>query len=281
MMRWVHLHLPGDPCHHCTWLIDVYQELNLRLMTKRLKIFVAIVVGIALLLLTLWQTLPRWLPRAIAPWLPQGSQLVLQGPLRWHQGSLYLDGLKFSAKGCAIANVSELQLSYQMGNWHLKSERADVDTACLSKLPAAEGDSAPLTLDQLQAMLPPFDLNINLLTLTPWQAYAGKLQLSSVATGQRLHYQGKNVTAEAQLDEHQQLTLSKLSITPPNSTVPVQLTGKVTIPLDMDSLPTQGALQGEIQTAYLEKPLLLDLHWQQQQGVLTLTEKGRDRKSVV
>lgn len=277
MMRWVHLHLPGDPCHHCTWLIDVYQELNLRLMTKRLKIFVAIVVGIALLLLTLWQTLPRWLPRAIAPWLPQGSQLVLQGPLRWHQGSLYLDGLKFSAKGCAIANVSELQLSYQMGNWHLKSERADVDTACLSKLPAAEGDSAPLTLDQLQAMLPPFDLNINLLTLTPWQAYVGKLQLSSVATGQRLHYQGKNVTAEAQLDEHQQLTLSKLSITPPNSTVPVQLTGKVTIPLDMDSLPTQGALQGEIQTAYLEKPLLLDLHWQQQQGVLTLTEKGSDQ----
>lgn len=277
MMRWVHLHLPGDPCHHCAWLIDVYQELNLRLMTKRLKVFVAIVVGIALLLLTLWQTLPRWLPRAIAPWLPQGSQLVLQGALRWHQGSLYLDGLKFSAQGCAIANVSELQLSYQMGSWHLKSERADVDTACLSKLPAAEGDSVPLTLDQLQAMLPPFDLNINLLTLTPWQAYAGKLQLSSAATGQRLHYQGKNVTAEAQLDEHQQLTLSKLSITPPNSTVPVQLTGKVTVPLDMDSLPTQGALQGEIQTAYLEKPLLLDLHWQQQQGVLTLTEKGSDQ----
>lgn len=79
------------------------------------------------------------------------------------------------------------------------------------------------------------------------------------------------------MDEHQQLTLSKLSITPPNSTVPVQLTGKVTVPLDMDSLPTQGALQGEIQTAYLENPLLLDLHWQRQQGVLTLTEKGSDQ----
>jgi hypothetical protein len=277
MMRRVHLHLSGDPCHHCTQLIDVYQELNLRLMTKRLKVSVAILMGIALLLITLWQTLPRWLPRAIAPWLPQGSQLVLQGPLRWQQGALHLDGLKFSAQGCAIANVSDLKLSHQTGTWRVDGERIDVDTACLSKLPAAEGDSAPLALDQLQAMLPPLDLNIHLLTLAPWQAYAGKLQLSSAAGGQQLRYQGKNITAEAQLDEHQQLTLSKLSIMPPNSAVPVQLTGKVTVPLDMESLPTQGALQGELQTAYLEKPLLLDLHWQQQQGVLTLTEKGSDQ----
>jgi hypothetical protein len=277
MMRRVHLHLSGDPCHHCTQLIDVYQELNLRLMTKRLKVSVAILMGIALLLITLWQTLPRWLPRAIAPWLPQGSQLVLQGPLRWQQGALRLDGLKFSAQGCAIANVSDLKLSHQTGTWRVDGERVDVDTACLSKLPAAEGDSAPLALDQLQAMLPPLDLNIHLLTLAPWQAYAGKLQLSSAAGGQQLRYQGKNITAEAQLDEHQQLTLSKLSIMPPNSAVPVQLTGKVTVPLDMESLPTQGALQGELQTAYLEKPLLLDLHWQQQQGVLTLTEKGSDQ----
>lgn len=276
-MRRLHLHLAGDPCHHCTWLTDVYQELNLRLMTKRLKVSVAIVAGIILLIITLWQTLPRWLPRAIAPWLPQGSQLVLQGPLRWQQGVLRLDGLKFSAQGCAIANVSDLKLSYQTGVWRVSGERVDVDTACLSKLPAAEDDSAPLALDQLQTMLPPFDLNINLLTLTPWQAYAGKFQLSSTPNGQQLHYQGKNITAEALLDEHQQLTLSKLSITPPNSTVPIHLTGNIAVPLDMDSLPTQGALQGEIQTAYLEKPLLLDLHWQQQQGVLTLTEKGSDR----
>ncbi|WP_025119151.1 MULTISPECIES: YdbH family protein [unclassified Serratia (in: enterobacteria)] len=246
-------------------------------MTKKLKVWLALVASIILLIIALWQTLPRWLPRAIAPWLPQGSQLVLQGPLRWQQGALHLDGLKFSAQGCAIANVSDLKLSYQKGTWRLNSERADVDTACLSKLPAAEGDSAPLTLDQLQAMLPPIDLNITLLTLTPWQAYAGRLQLSSAANGQRLHYQGKNITAEAVLDEHQQLTLNQLSITPPNSTTPVQLTGKITVPLDMDSMPSQGELQGELQTAYLEKPLLLNLHWQEQQGVLTLTEKGSEQ----
>lgn len=246
-------------------------------MTKKLKISIAVVAAIGLLVFTLWQTLPRWLPRALSPWLPQGSQLDLQGPLRWQQGALRLDGVSFKAQGCLLANASQLSLSYRSGRWLLNGDRVNVDTACLSQLPASDANSAALSLDQLQNLIPPFDLNINLFTLTPWQAYAGKLQLLSSATGQQLHYQGDNITAEAVLDAHQQLTLNKLSIIPPNSMAPVQLTGKITIPMDLASMPSQGALQGEMQTAYLEKPLLLDLRWHQQQGVLTLTEKGSEQ----
>lgn len=243
-------------------------------MTKRLKTALGIVVAIVLLFITLWQTLPRWLPRVIAPWLPQGSQLVLRGPLHWQQGALRLAGVSFSAQGCVIANASELSLSYQRSVWRLNSEQVNMDTACLSKLPASENSATPLTLDRLQSQLPQFELAIARFTLTPWQTYAGSLQLLSSVKGQQLRYRGKNINAEASLDTHQQLTLSKLSITPPDSTTPIQLAGKITLPLDLNSLPTQGALQGEVQTAYLEKPLLLDLHWQQQQGVLTLAEKG-------
>lgn len=36
-----------------------------------------------------------------------------------------------------------------------------------------------------------------------------------------------------------------------------------------------------MQTAYLEKPVLLDMRWQQQQGVLTVSEKGDDRPLAV
>ncbi|MFZ1875113.1 MAG: YdbH family protein [Chania sp.] len=246
-------------------------------MIKRLKISIGIAAGILLLLVTLWQTLPRWLPRAITPWLPQGSQLVLQGPLRWQQGALRIDGVRFSAQGCAIADVSSLSLAYQRGRWLLNGDRLTVDTACLPKLPAGDANQAPLTLDRLQSQLPPFDLNINLFTLAPWQFFAGKLQLLSSADGQHLHYQGENLTAEAVLDDRQQLTFNRLSITPPNAAPPVQLSGQMTVPLDLSSLPDQGALQGEVQTVYLENPLLLDLRWQQQQGVLTLTEKGSDQ----
>ncbi|WP_156292326.1 YdbH family protein [Serratia oryzae] len=243
-------------------------------MTKRLKISIGIVAGITLLLITLWQTLPRWLPRAIAPWLPPGSQLILQGPLRWQQGALHIDGVRFNAQGCAIADAGTLSLAYQRGRWLLSGDHLTVDTACLPKLPASDTSNPPLTLDRLQSRLPAFELNIGLFTIAPWQFYAGKLQLLSTANSQRLHYQGQNLSAEAVLDERQQLALNRLSITPPNGAPPLQLSGKVIVPLDFSSLPAQGALQGEMQTAYLAKPLLLDLRWQQQQGVLTLTEKG-------
>ncbi|WP_199635998.1 YdbH family protein [Serratia sp. PAMC26656] len=249
-------------------------------MTKRLKVFIGIVTGIVILLLALWQTLPRWLPRVLAHWLPQGSQLVLQGKPRWQQGALQLDGARFTAQDCLLAAVGPTRLTYRQGRWQLIGDKLSIDSACLSKLPSGDANSAPLALDKLQKQLPLLDVTINDFTVIPWQHYAGKLQLQASAGGQRLRYQGKNLSVEAVLDTHQQLTLNSMTLTPPNSPKPLHLTGKIAIPLDLDSLPAQGALQGEMQTGYLEKPLLLDMRWQQQQGVLTLTEKGDDKPLV-
>jgi len=249
-------------------------------MTKRLKVFIGIVVGIVILLLALWQTLPRWLPRVLTHWLPQGSQLVLQGKLRWQQGALQLDGARFTAQDCLLAAVGPTRLTYRQGRWQLIGDKLSIDSACLSKLPAGDANSAPLALDKLQKQLPLLDVTINDFTVIPWQHYAGKLQLQASAGGQHLRYQGKNLSVEAVLDKHQQLTLNSVTLTPPNSPQPLHLTGKMAIPLDLDSMPVQGALQGEMQTGYLEKPLLLDMRWQHQQGVLTLTEKGDDKPLV-
>lgn len=249
-------------------------------MTKRLKVFIGIVTGIVILLLALWQTLPRWLPRVLAHWLPQGSQLVLQGKPRWQQGALQLDGARFTAQDCLLAAVGPTRLTYRQGRWQLIGDKLSIDSACLSKLPAGDANSAPLALDKLQKQLPLLDVTINDFTVIPWQHYAGKLQLQASAGGQHLLYQGKNLSVEAVLDKHQQLTLNSMTLTPPNSPQPLHLTGKIAIPLDLDSLPAKGALQGEMQTGYLEKPLLLDMRWQQQQGVLTLTEKGDDKPLV-
>lgn len=249
-------------------------------MTKRLTLSIAIIVGVTLLLITLWYTVPRWLPFVLTPWLPQDSQLILQGPLRWQQGAVRINGVRFSVQGCVIANASELNLSYRRGGWLLNINQLTVDNACLSTLPADDTNSSPLTLDRLQSQLPQFELNINRFILAPWQFYSGKLQLLSSANGQRLYYQGENITAEAVLDKHQQLLLNHLSIKPSNGMDPIRLTGQFTVPLDLGSLPPQGILQGEMLTGYLEKPLLLDLHWRQQQGVLTLAEKGSSQPLV-
>ncbi|XIF02964.1 hypothetical protein ACF0H2_07000 [Serratia marcescens] len=123
----------------------------------------------------------------------------------------------------------------------------------MSKLPSGDANSAPLA-HQLQQQLPPLDLTINDLTLIPWQRYAGKLQLSSGPTG-NVCIIGVRISAPAQLDEKTAADVEPDRGSAQQRTT-LHLAGKITIPLDLASLPTQ-ARAGEMQTAYLEKPVLL------------------------
>ncbi|MBB1225775.1 intermembrane phospholipid transport protein YdbH family protein, partial [Klebsiella pneumoniae] len=104
--------------------------------------------GCAILVLALWQTLPRWLPGVLSHWLPAGSRLELQGKLNWHEGGLALAGARFTAQDCLLANVGPTRLAYRQGRWQLSSDKVSIDSACLSKLPSGDANSAPLALDQ-------------------------------------------------------------------------------------------------------------------------------------
>ena len=170
-------------------------------MTRRLKVFIGTVAGCAILVLALWQTRRagcRECYRIGYRREPAG----IAGQFALASGGLALAGARFTAQDCLLANVGPTRLAYHQGRWQLSSDKVSVDSACLSKLPGGDANSAPLALDQLQRELPSLDLTLNDLTLIPWQRYAGKLQLSSGPDGQRLHYQGPNLSAEAQLDEN-------------------------------------------------------------------------------
>ena len=131
-----------------------------------------------------------------------GEPAGITGQFALASGRPGVGGARFTAQDCLLANVGPTRLAYHQGRWQLSSDKVSVDSACLSKLPGGDASSAPLALDQLQRELPSLDLTLNDLTLIPWQRYAGKLQLSSGPDGQRLHYQGPNLSAEAQLDEN-------------------------------------------------------------------------------
>ena len=131
-----------------------------------------------------------------------GEPAGIAGQFALASGRPGVGGARFTAQDCLLANVGPTRLAYHQGRWQLSSDKVSVDSACLSKLPGGDANSAPLALDQLQRELPSLDLTLNDLTLIPWQRYAGKLQLSSGPDGQRLHYQGPNLSAEAQLDEN-------------------------------------------------------------------------------
>ncbi|EEQ11432.1 hypothetical protein ymoll0001_20020 [Yersinia mollaretii ATCC 43969] len=251
-------------------------------MTKCAKIVGWFLLISAISLMALWKTLPQWLPKIAQYWLPAGSQLTLASPPVWRDGALRIAQLRYGVNGCTLANIHQLSLGYHQGRWQVGAGDVALDTACLSQLPAS-GESTPQNLAYWQQQLSVLSLDIAHLQITPWQQYAGKLTLTSSNTkgagpqtkfSQELRYQGQQLSFAATLDENQQLSLHQFSIAVPGTPQPFELSGKIKIPLSLDDWPEQGALDGVLTTGYLSKPLLLNLNWQQQQGVLTLTEQG-------
>ncbi|CNI32899.1 YdbH family protein [Yersinia rohdei] len=245
-------------------------------MTKCAKIVGWLLLISAISLMILWKTLPQWLPKVAQYWLPAGSQLILSSPPVWHEGALRIPQLRYRVQDCTLVNIDKLSIGYHHSRWQLGANKVALDTACLSQLPAS-GDSAPLDLAYWQQQLSVLDVAINNVQITPWQQYAGKLTLTSSVTpnlSQELHYQGPQLSFAATLDNEQQLSLQQFSIAVPGAEQPFELSGKIKIPLSLDDWPEQGMLDGVLTTGYLSKPLLLNLSWQQLQGVLTLTERG-------
>lgn len=258
-------------------------------MIKCAKVVGWLLLISALSLMALWKTLPTWLPAVTGYLLPSGSQLKLAHSPIWRNGALHIEQLSYLAQNCTLANVSQLSIGYHQDRWQLAAGNVVVDTACLSQLPSGNesnsSDHSLQNLAQWQQQLSHVDLNINNLLVTPWQQYAGKLALTSSARSQspqnnvtqELRYQGQQLSFAATLDEQQQLSLHQFSIAVPSLPQPVQLSGKIKIPLLLDDWPDQGSLDGLLTTGYLPKPLLLNLSWQQRQGVLTLIEQGAEQ----
>ena len=247
-------------------------------MTKCAKTVGWLLLISAISLAALWKTLPHWLPKIAQFWLPEGSQLLLSSPPVWRDGALRIPQLRYLVQDCTLANINQSSVGYHQGRWQLGANSVAVDTACLSKL-TSSNESAPQDLAYWQQQLSVLDLNIDNLQITPWQQYAGKLTLTSPGDNkltQALRYQGQQLSFAATLDAQQQLSLHQFSIAVPGVPQPFELSGKIKIPLSLDNWPTQGALDGVLTTGYLSKPLLLNLNWQQQQGTLTLTERGDD-----
>lgn len=245
-------------------------------LKKSAQILLSIVVIIALLLWVLWKTVPRWLPVVASHWLPGGTQLVLSGSPHWSYGVLQLPGVRYQAGDCTLATARNARLSHNTGQWALKLDALTVDTACLAKLPKSESQST-LSLAEIQQLLPAGDVSIGQFSVTPWQHYAASVQLSNLDGIQHLSVNGDALKLDAVLDGNRQLAIRSFSLTPPGSTQPVTLSGKLLLPANLDHLPESGELHAEMQTAQVPQPLDITLSWQATDGILTLTEKGSDQ----
>lgn len=236
----------------------------------------AVVLIILLLVMTLWQILPRWLPSVAKHWLPTGTSLSLSAPPFWSQGVIHLPGLRYFAGDCLLLQAEDVRLQNVSKRWDLRIARLNIDTICLNKLPKS-ADSDPVSVAWLQNNLPAGSLAIDKLAITPWQQYAGQVYLVNNQNKQHIMFRGNALTFDAVINAQRQLTLNAMQITPPGSDKPWQLKGELNLPATLDQLPQRGELHSEIQTTLASQPLDIMFSWQQDRGELRVNEKNNSQ----
>ncbi|MGE9550117.1 YdbH family protein [Erwinia amylovora] len=242
-------------------------------MTRGWKLFIAATVAVLLLITTLLLTVTHWLPRLVGIGLPADTSISLDGTLHWSKGGIALPGVHYHAGECELAVVSDLSLKRVAGRWDLNAGKVDVDSECASKLPQSDQPTTPKSVAEWQAMVPAADVTVGQLTITPWQTWAGSLQLSLDSQQQKVRYQGKNISLQAVL-HGQELDIQSLSLNAPGVPQPINIAGVVTLPKIPDSLPAVGTLTADMTMEGIPAPLNARLNWQQDKGELVVIQQN-------
>lgn len=238
-------------------------------MKGKYKAAIALLLLIILLPLTLLMTLAQWVPTLAGIWLPVGTRIAFEKSPRLTRHAVVISDLRYLVDDCEIARVEDATLSHP-SRWKINIGALDLNSACLSKIPASEPTAAaPRTLTEWQSLLPNTWLTIDRLTLSPWQQWQGKLSASLTPAIQELVYDGEQFSLRAKL-HGRALTISDVNIHLPNYKQPVQLVGEFTLPLVPDRLPVEGHAVATFSVPQIPSLVDADLAWTDNQGQLVL-----------
>ncbi|RPD97835.1 YdbH family protein [Candidatus Pantoea deserta] len=240
-------------------------------MPRRLRRLLAALLALTLLVLGLLLTLTHWLPRLAGIWLPAETRIVVDGAPRWRNGGIWFPQVRYLAGECVLASVEQATFGRERKRWQLSARQVALNSDCLQQLPHSEQPGTPRSLAAWQQMLPGADIHIERLSVSPWQPYAGRVDLALSPDQQTLRYRGDNLEIDASL-HGQQLNVAQLRLRHAALPQPFTLEGAFRLPEFADGLPVSGRLEGNLQ--YAGQPLRLALAWQQQQGQLDVYTTG-------
>ncbi len=241
-------------------------------MRGKYKAAIALLLLIILLPLTLLLTLAQWVPTLAGIWLPAGTRIAFEKSPRLTRNALVIADLRYLVEDCEIARIENATLSHP-SRWKIDIAALDLNSACLSKIPASESTpTAPKTLAEWQSLLPNTWLTIDRLTLSPWQQWQGKLTASLTPSRQDITYHGEQFSLRGTL-RGRSLTVSDVTLHLPDNPQPVTLVGEFTLPLVPDGLPVQGHAEATFSVPQLTSLVDADLAWQDNQGQLVMVER--------
>ncbi|HGN0867996.1 dicarboxylate transport [Providencia alcalifaciens] len=258
-------------------------------MKRAIKILFFLLGVSVVLLIILWSTLTRWAPVVASHFLPPSVTLSLSEPqLVNHQIKFPSVGL--SANNCSLVTVTDARISFFP--IRAKIDGLDVNAECLDSIKTSEeSPSSPINITEILDELPQFSLIIDKITLHSWEQYQGSLWLRSTADSPlMLDYQGDNVRVSSFVNSQNQLIVQKFSATLPQSSLAleelqtldqrkpqeepqhIELTAQLALPLTTAQLPETGDIEAQFKLIELNKRLNTKLHWQRDQGLLTVTD---------
>lgn len=242
-------------------------------MTGKWKAAIALLLLLILMPLTLLLTLTQWVPTLAGIWLPAGTRIAIDHSPRITRHSLRLPELRYLVGDCQLAVVNDAELSHP-SRWRLHLGSLDINSACLSQLPASPSTpGAPRTLAEWQSMLPYSWLSIDNLRLSPWEKWQGKLSLSLTPQRQVVQYRGEAIQLQAEL-RGQQLVVSQFEAALLDGRPPVKLLGEFTMSLLADGIPVSGHLTSTFQMQDLPDLLDAELNWQDNQGQVVVMARS-------
>ncbi|UXY13176.1 YdbH family protein [Kosakonia sp. ML.JS2a] len=237
-------------------------------MKGKYKAAIALVLLFILLPLTLLLTLAYWVPTLAGIWLPAGTRIVMEASPRLTRHALKIPDLRYLVGDCQLAHVQNAELT-RPSRWQLRVASLDIDSACLNALPPSASSSAPRTLAQWRSMLPYTWLTVDRVTLSPWQAWQGKLQLALTPATQTLSYTGERVEVSAHL-RGQALTVKRLAVRLFDDQPPLTLGGEFTLPEIPQGVPVNGHIQSTLTLPQQPGLVDTDLEWRNNEGQLVV-----------
>ncbi|HEQ1856895.1 TPA: YdbH family protein [Providencia alcalifaciens] len=258
-------------------------------MKRAIKVLFFLLGVSVVLLIILWSTLTRWAPVVAKHFLPEPVTLSLSEP-QFVNRQIRLPSIGLSAGNCSLVTVTDARVSFFPIN--VKIDELDINAQCVDNIKSSEEpSSSPVNIAEILDAIPRFSLVIDKTKLHSWEQYQGSLWLRSTADSPlMLDYQGENVRVSSFVNSQNQLIVQQFSATLPQSTLAleelqplnqnkppvepqhIELTAQLALPLTTAQMPEAGDIEAQFKLIELNKLLNAKLHWQRDQGLLTVTD---------
>lgn len=247
-------------------------------MSLALRYSLFIVLSVIGVLICAGLSINFWFVPVAQHFLPPKVSIETDGRFGLTVHGIRIPTVTLTTEQCKLVTVQGARLAYSSRPFALQIASVSLESQCFQKLPPSDGaiHTQPLSLQNIQHLLPAFNIDIHQFSVGPWQSYQGALHFSSTAQQQSLQYHGVNLRIEATLTG-QKLNVKQLKFTHSVLAQPLELSGHLRLADSITTLPDTVDFQATLSISSYPHPLSLTLRRDADQGLLKVDDNIRQQ----